>query len=402
MKRLGYVSALVSFLVCAMAGSIRADKVFTVRVSESWKCSLSAVYEEDPKTRVRKEIIPNELLTIPMKGAVDSVEPSPSGRYLLLKGMPWHSFRNRTTGRIRTAFGGSYMSRPEEEEEAGQSRGSVWIWDRESRKMTKVTYERPEGSAQATWSPGTDHILLRDSGTTSYPLVDALDRENVFNASDGTSAQYGVLLTTWSGDGKGLLLATDYGQGMRVYLQPLKGKARPVFSWPEKARYLTQTPNSSVFAIFDSRGFFLAGTDGKSAKLAITLKGDNNEAKLQFSRDGRRLAIFTSFMHGEPHVNTDYALYVVDVQKKSVMHKWLWQESFQGSGEAFSRYLDGWMPDNRTLRIGARVWYGVEKPADSQDDWVKIWTLDTTKGGGEQEIWDSGQQCMNAAWYSGK
>ena len=64
--------------------------------------------------------------------------------------------------------------------------------------------------------------------------------------------------------------------------------------------------------------------------------------------------------HGDPAVFSDIDLYVVNVTAGRATMMKSWKESFQGSGTAELLKLDGWMPDDKSVRLSACVCYGSE------------------------------------------
>jgi len=394
----------------AFSSVCSADKVFYVRFDHTAKSAQSQVIERDIRTSHETIAVPNNCLPRKIKGAVESALPSRSGRYLLLKGYPWHTFRDKRTGQIRTSYGNFWSSTPGKEDSIADGGKGIWYWDTNTKKASVLVEDRENTRYFPAWAPYKDDILFRDSGGDIYGNELKSETIEILRLPSKQHISFGpfknVIENTWSGDGNSILLVTNRSGKSVVQLQALTGKLKQLFMWPRVIRTITQSPKCSNFLILDETGLYITDQAGKhTTKLPIVCSQGESwyNWQFKFNKSGSKLAIFSDVCSGNPHVFTDYTLYIVDMNKRKVSkNKWTWSASFQGSDIEYARYLDGWMPDNKTVRIGARVDYGFEKPAGSINDWVKMWKLDISrKGNREIEIFDSGKKCMKANWWSG-
>jgi hypothetical protein len=411
MKSIIRTNIFLFVMVVISCNAGMADKVFYVRFDHTEKSAQSQVIVREIKKSHETIAVPNKCLPQKIKGAVESASPSKSGRYLLLKGYPWHTFRNKRTGQIRTSYGNFWSSTPSKEDDIADGGKGIWYWDQNAKKAYVLIDDIEHSGYNPTWAPYGDDILFRDNGQNKFSNELKSGKIEIFRLPSKKRVSFGpfqnVTKTTWSGDGNSILMVVNVKGKSLIQLQSLTGKLNNLFTWPRIIWSITQSPKNSSFVILDETGLYITNRAGKHAvKLPIVCSEGEVwfNWQFKFNSSGSKLAIFSDVCRGNPHVFTDYTLYIVDMYKRRLSrNQWTWSASFQGSDIEYGRYLDGWMPDNKTVRIGARVDYGFEKPAGSINDWVKIWKLDISrKSNPEVEIFDSSKKCMKACWWSGK
>lgn len=361
LKRISAICALLLLTLPVFGSTSKSGKIYYVKSHE--------VLEVDLKTKSEKIAVPNELIPEQLRGKIETAVVSPSGKYLLLKDVS----------------------------------DGFWIWNRED-KTTKFLskgevftgyYKGP------VWSAYNDYLLWNES----LYYKPQTEKVEISRPEKAKNLVYGpfpnVTLTNWAENGKGLIIVGSKDQKSEVYLQPLTGRRKLLFKWPREIIQITQSHNGTHYAIWDKSGIYLTDDLGKNAKrLPIKIDGTT---ETKFNTSGSKLAVFTNYNYGEPHIYYDYALYIIDTTAKRVMKPNIaWTaSSIQFDTEEYLRYLDGWMADNKTVRIGAEVLYGGggwEIPA--QRDWIRMWVVDPSrKDNHEVEIFDSGGDCTSASFW---
>lgn len=191
------------------------------------------------------------------------------------------------------------------------------------------------------------------------------------------------------------------GDKSSVYLRPSTGERRLLFQWPRLISSIAQSPDSSHFVFSDLDDYYITDARGKNPKsFRIPVVRENLSTTIKFNKSGARAAIFTDYSTGEPHVNNTQQLWVTDMagHAKRIAK---WEELFQGRDLATARALEGWLPDDKSVVISGKLYYGIEKPADTEHDWYKLWSYDISLGDAKSnQFFDSGKGWYGVAWYS--
>ncbi len=104
-------------------------RVILLRPSGSELLSPTDVLEKDLDTGKTTVLISHESLPADFKTIIDSITPSPDGKYLYFSGSSGTVFKNKTTGETRTVLGGTFSFGGEEELVATIDK-SDWCWER--------------------------------------------------------------------------------------------------------------------------------------------------------------------------------------------------------------------------------------------------------------------------------
>jgi len=391
------------------AHSKSLGSVIFLRASGDALLSPTDVLEKNLDTGKTIVLISHESLPADFKTIIDSITPSPDGKYLYFSGSSGMVFRNKTTGETRTVLGGTFSFGGEEELIASIDK-SDWYWER-GKSVTRIdppsdcTGDRwysDELKGRMQWSPKSNLLLgRRDLGRRPYPACLYLYDTATRSARKLCSIQ-NLDIAIWSADGNGVITveSTPKRKGSHLSYLPLKGKSRRLFDWPRYVWGVAESPDGSDFVISDEKGFYLVRRGGRQAsKLRVPTGEGSFDASFQFNKGGDRLAILVSSWSGEPRLSLDQQLWVVDTKSRRADRVVRWVEFFQGSDPATERRMQGWLPDGKTVVIVGAISYG-EKPVDNANDWFKLWLYDTQlRSGKGDEVFDSGKRCLGVAWW---
>ncbi len=308
---------------------------------------------------------------------VEAVKPSPDGEYLAL------------IESVNVFSGG----------------GRCWVWERKTGRVSKVS-DDSLGSAGFDWLPEGKRLLVHDDAGGLY-----------FDGPyDGSIAFYDAATHKLSklGPVKGLVLAVPAskssnvievlsikGDRSSVYMQPSVGERKFLFQWPGLIFSIIQSPDSSRFVFYDFDNYYVTDTRGRNArKFKIPAVNENLLTTFKFNNSGTRVGVFTEYCAGEPHVNKTQQLWVADVRSGHAWRIAKWEELFQGRDLAIARTLEGWLPDASSIVISGDLYYGIEKPADTEHDWCKLWSYNTDRKNTKSiQLFDSGKGWYGAAWW---
>lgn len=370
--------------------------------------SPADVMEKSLNTGHTEMLISHESLPSTFRTRIASVSPSPDGKYLYIVSSPGWMFKDKVTGKTRTVYGETF-SYGREEEPVETVDKSDWCWERRKAILSAVVLPSDctgsgwlAGESPTVWSPKANRLLGRrdldeSPGTNCLYLYDATAR-----TTRTLSLARKLNMAVWSGNGSGVIeIRRAKNESSLVFYTELDGRSRQLFGWSRHINSIAQSPNGSVFALSDITGCYLLSATGRLiSKLRIPVQNEAFDVSFGFNKSGNRLAILTSYWYGEPHVNLDQQLWLLDMKSKKASRVARWDELFQGSGLATERWLEGWLTDNETVVIAGAISYGAEKPADSQNDWMKIWTYNTLRRTGKgNEVFDSGKRCLGVAWW---
>lgn len=400
--------AMLLFCNSLAAYSESLGRVIFLRATGGQSDSPTDVMEKNLDTGHTETLISHESLPKSFKTRVASVSPSPNGKYLYITSSPGWVFKDKATGKTRTVFGETFSYGGEEEPAETIDKRS-WCWERgEAAPRSIVPPSDCIGSGRlasdspTVWAPEGNRLLCRRDLDDS-PYTNCLYLYNATSRITRTlSLTKGLNMAVWSGNGDSVIeIRRTKNEGSMVSRIGVDGKSRQLFTWPRRICGVTQSPNGSVFALFDLTGCYLLGTDGQLiAKLKIPMQKESFEVSFRFNKSGNCLGVLTSYWYGEPHVGLDQQLWVVDMKSKQARRIARWGEFFQGSDLATERWIEGWFPDQQTVVIAGAINYGAEKPADSENDWIKIWAYNTQlRTGKGMEIFDSGKRCLGVAWW---
>lgn len=384
--------------------------VIFLRASGHQSDSKADVMEKNLSTGRIKTIISHKSLPKGFKTRISSATPSPDGKYLHIVGSSGWVFKDKATGKIRTIFGESF-SYGGEEEPSGAINSSDWCWDRERAILTRISppaeaagYGWTSSDSPAVWSPKGNRLLIKrdfqEAPYTNWVYIYDAKTRSVRTISTGA-----IDLAVWSGTGSGVIESKyTEGNGSIVSYAGAGVKTKELFKWPREISSIAQSPDGSILAVFDLSACYLLKINGRLiSKLRVPVQEETFSVTFQFNTSGTCLAAFTSYSYGEPHIGLAQQLWVTDIKSMKTHKIANWNETFQGSDLATDRWILGWLPDQKTFAICGSIDYGAEKPADSANDWIKIWTynsdLRASKG---TQIYDSGKGCLGATWYPGE
>ncbi len=366
------------------------------------------VLEKNLDTGDTKMLISHESLPGSFKTRIASASPSSGGQYLYITSSPGWVIKDRATGKARMIFGETFSYGGEEEVVETIDKAD-WCWERGKAVLSGIAVPSDcTGSAwlvsdsPTVWSPKGNRLLGRRDLDES-PYTNCL---YIYDANSRTAKTLSLIrrlnTAVWSGNDNGVIeVRRAKNESSQVSYTGLDGKSRLRFGWPRRVHSIAQSPNGLVFALCDATGCYILGTDGHViSKLKTQTQKESFDVSFHFNRSGNRLAILTSYWYGEPHVGLDQQLWVVDIESRQASRVARWGEFFQGSGLAIERWIEGWLPDQKTVVIAGAISYGAEKPADSENDWIKIWAYNTQlRTGKGTEVFDSGKRCLGAAWW---
>ena len=403
-----YAAVLLGTACAASAASL--GQVLFLRAAKPGAESPVDVYEKDLDTGETKLLISHKSLPDTFRTRACDVAPSFDGRYLWILSSPGWVFHNQSTGETRTVFGYAF-SHGGEEEPIDAIDEADWCWERKTGTIRKIDAPQDcigpgwsRSDSNMKWSPEGNRLLGRqDAEEAPYPsclyLYDAT-AQSVRKLATASELEIAI----WSAQADGAVEVLNAPKETSlVWFQPTSGERKTLFTWPREIAAIAQSPDGKTFAVFDSLGNYLVGRDGRHIrKLKMPTEEKLFWADFWFNTSGSRLAVLTSYSFGEPHLGLIQQLWVVDSKTTRAHRVARWDESFQGSGLAVDRWIEGWLPDEKSVLIGGAISYGVEKPADSENDWIKIWSYDTVRCTGRGSVlFDSGKGCLGVEWWPG-
>ncbi|MHB1001484.1 MAG: hypothetical protein ACYC27_19770 [Armatimonadota bacterium] len=401
-----------------------SGRIIFLRTAVDGSSSFADILETNLATGQTETLI--TLMSLPgqYETRPASASASPDGKYLHIVGSSGWVFKNKDTGKTTSVFGKTVTY------DAGNPPvatidSSDWCWERGKDALTNIVPPSkctgPDWSTNHSpmlWSPKENKLLCRRDFNNS-PFNTCL---YVYDAKSMTTRVLSHTRVTdiaiWSGNGNGIIDVCKTNDGeFTVLYADLSGKTRQLFRWPRKIISLAQSPDNSMFALSDANGCYLLNarrrviTKLEITKLEIPIQIRSFDVSFRFNSSGSRLAVLTSYSYGEPGIGLDQQLWIVDIKVRKASKVAQWQESFMGSALATRRRIENWFTDQKTVIIAGAISYGEEKPVDSENDWVKIWTYDTQSPiyeslgifpGNETEVFDSGKGCLGVAWWAGK
>ena len=408
--RLGllFCAALVlSFVVSAHAADL--GKVLFVRFAGDPENGPADVYEKNLNTDATKLLISHKSLPKSFQTRIDSVNPSPDGRFVVLNESPGWIIRDGKTGKSRVMFGYGF-SYSGDEELSGEIGGGRWCWERKTGAVKQIRKGVGLEHVGMAWSPKGDYLLITETTDGSFNTDSAPEGSiQIYNPVSGKSIHFNSInnlgIAEWSGKGDGVIEVTYSSKSISTVLfQPITGKRKMLFSWPRPISNIAQSPDGTTFAIFDDKGYYLTNSKGKNIKtLRIPRQEECFSVNLCFNRSGSHLAISTYYCFGEPHINETDQLWSVDVKKASVKRIVEWNECLQGSGTAVNRSVIGWLPDDKSIAVEGSICYGEEMPAEMRNNWSILWRYNMlTPTGKGQKLFDSDKGCLGIGYCPGK
>jgi len=280
-----------------------------------------------------------------------------------------------------------------------------WIWERKTGRISRVSDDQL-GSAGFDWFPEGNRLLIHDDAGGA-PGDQPYDGSMGFYSAatrqlNRRYAVKGLILSVPASKGSGVIEVVQAKGGMSsVYLQPLAGRRKFLFQWPGLIASMAQSPDGQRLVFYDLDDYIITDMRGKNARrFKIPGVNENFSAAFSFNTRGTKVAVFTDYSTGEPHVNNTQQLWVADVSSGRARRVAKWDEFFQGSDLAIARALEGWLPDDRSVVVSGELHYGFEKPADDEHDWYRLWAYETSRGKAKgKQLSDSGKGWFGASWW---
>ncbi len=168
--------------------------------------------------------------------------------------------------------------------------------------------------------------------------------------------------------------AGEQEDGSVASLKPELGRILPSEhplreKWRRPILAAVLSPDGKTVAIHDGDGVFLTDQYGGSVrKVRVTLlenlANEQVMVSLAFRRDGRRLAVLTRLMYGEPMGAYTERLWTADVATGCSRRLSEWSDRFQGSGPVVAeRRVDDWASDGKSLTVAGVIYEG-DMPAE--------------------------------------
>jgi hypothetical protein len=392
-----FVCAVLISLTSYAAGQ---GKVIFSKATSSGDSAPSDVYEKDLDSGKTKLLISHQSLPKTFRTFITQVTPSQDGKYIAFHECSGVIIKDKKTGATRKEFGGSISSYGHEVI-SKRFPARDWCFDRQSGRFNMIGSFREE--SEKTWANGL--LLIKpDEPTTERLTIYSPKAKRTILSKSFPRLQSAF----WASKDEGVVIVNagrDEKKGSSVSLLSLNGKQRTLFRWPKSIGAIAQSPDVSTFAIFDRVGIFLVSRTGSKLKtLNIPVEKDNFNVSFQFSHKGKELAVFTSYDYGEPLINWDDKLWIVDLTTLQATPEAKWSETFAPYDPPTPyRRLLCWMPDDKMILILGNIIYFPEDGNGSEGDWYKLWSYDPTRPFVENEdhgqlLFDSSKGCRGLAW----
>ncbi len=275
------------------------------------------------------------------------------------------------------------------------------LWDRKT-KLLKTIYPGYTNE-QMLWSSSGRYLAILDSYSEGpIRIYDAFTgRMHVYSGYSGFTC------AAWSARREELtVVVSTVKKGSTIFAQPAIGHRRVLFRWHDTIDAIAALGDGSGYALCDGVGVFLHKTKGQTNRLPIRRShNDPWDITFQPQPNGPWTAALSSYSYGEPHINTDEALYVFKSDGRALRRIAKWHSSYlsiqpNGGSIVFMRPV-GWLENSSKVVLRGQVTWGGEAVVDNRSDQFQFWTFDVPQARTGKMIFDSGPGCLCAVWWPG-
>ncbi|MEN6355565.1 MAG: hypothetical protein ABFD83_00615 [Armatimonadota bacterium] len=274
------------------------------------------------------------------------------------------------------------------------------LWDRKTRRVR--TIYPGYTNEQLLWSGSGRYLAIVD------PYSDGPVR--IYDAYLGRMKAYsgygGFTCAAWSAKRNELILVvSSTKKGSTIYAQPVTGRRRVLFRWRDTIDAVAELGDGTGYALCDGIGVFLYKSNGRTKRLPIHRSHNDPWGITLLSQSkGSWMAALASYSYGEPHVNTDEALYALKSDGCAFRRIAKWQSSYLSiqpdGGSIIFMEAVGWLKNPSKVVLRGQVTWGGEAVVDNRSDQFQFWTFDMPHARIGKMIFDSGPGCLSAAWWS--
>ena len=189
-----------------------------------------------------------------------------------------------------------------------------------------------------------------------------------------------------------------------AYRQFANGNRQQLFRSKRDISYITDLPDSPGF-IYHPVEFGVLNYRSRSGKIfRLRLDGDNfDDSNWNFTSrvlaNTGKMALLRCWNHGEPHIASDFNLYVVDIHSLSFTRK----DSFSGNVFFEDYDLIGQLGTSPRVLIKEQTGSGdSDLTIGTRRDHFCVWDYDLTKFDAPGKLlFDSGAGCLDVMWHHG-